>query len=200
MSQEKNSQADLTLIAKLLTKFVQSSNTRTPSTILGFKEHIDTVPSDLYNNLQEQSREQDISQLNPKKIQTGKLQENNDPKSNRHDDPIETRVYNRNNKPKPNRIPKPTQNITNSLEDDRKFQNSITEHLKNVYPNINSVSPDMLKGLSIPTEILTKQARKAREQKKQKTKDENKPFKRQSYHVAIAYHIHLKQVKINKAV
>lgn len=31
-------------------------------------------------------------------------------------------------------------------------------------------------------------------------KEENKPFKRQSYHVAIAYHIHLKQVKRNTAV
>lgn len=31
-------------------------------------------------------------------------------------------------------------------------------------------------------------------------KDENKPFKRQSYHVAIAYHIHLKQVKNTKSV
>jgi hypothetical protein len=29
-------------------------------------------------------------------------------------------------------------------------------------------------------------------------KDENKPFKRQSYHIAIAYHIHLKHVKASK--
>lgn len=65
---------------------------------------------------------------------------------------------------------------------------------------MSNVSPDMLKGLSIPTDILTKQARKTKDDKKQKGKEENKPFKRQSYHVAIAYHIHLKQVKINKAV
>ena len=65
----------------------------------------------------------------------------------------------------------------------------------------------MLRDLSIPTEITGKKdgARsKVKEEKKQPNsklpKDENKPFKRQSYHVAIAYHIHLKQVKNTKAV
>ena len=43
---------------------------------------------------------------------------------------------------------------------------------------------------------------KSREDKKgsKGANGENKPFKRQSYHVAIAYHIHLKQVKGSKTV
>lgn len=55
----------------------------------------------------------------------------------------------------------------------------------------------MLRELSIPTEMLQKQGRKGKEEKKSSRsgKEETKPFKRQSYHVAIAYHIHLKQVR-----
>jgi hypothetical protein len=61
----------------------------------------------------------------------------------------------------------------------------------------------MLRELSIPTDMLQKQAgsrSKSKEEKKgtKTSKDENKPFKRQSYHIAIAYHIHLRQVKSTK--
>jgi hypothetical protein len=69
----------------------------------------------------------------------------------------------------------------------------------------------MLKTLDIPKELLEGQngSGKAR-QKDEKAKgqqlfrtikggregkEELKPFKRQSYHVAIAYHIHLKRIK-----
>ena len=64
----------------------------------------------------------------------------------------------------------------------------------------------MLRELSIPTEILSKPStsKPQKEVKKGGTKggkgEENKPFKRQSYHVAIAYHIHLKQVKTTRTV
>jgi hypothetical protein len=64
----------------------------------------------------------------------------------------------------------------------------------------------MLRQLSIPTEFLSKNSAphpKVKEDKKpmsKPSKEESKPFKRQSYHVAIAYHIHLKQVKTNKSV
>ena len=62
----------------------------------------------------------------------------------------------------------------------------------------------MLRELSIPTDMLQKQAgsrSKSKEEKKgtKTSKDENKPFKRQSYHIAIAYHIHLRQVKSTKS-
>jgi hypothetical protein len=61
----------------------------------------------------------------------------------------------------------------------------------------------MLRELSIPTDMLQKQAgsrSKCKEDKKgnKTSKDESKPFKRQSYHIAIAYHIHLKHVKTTK--
>ena len=63
----------------------------------------------------------------------------------------------------------------------------------------------MLKDISIPPEILSKPpaTKPKKEEKKtaaRQSKEESKPFKRQSYHVAIAYHIHLKQVKRNTAV
>lgn len=58
----------------------------------------------------------------------------------------------------------------------------------------------MLRELAIPTDVLQKQAglkQKSKEEKKgnKTTKDESKPFKRQSFHLAVAYHIHLKQVR-----
>lgn len=61
----------------------------------------------------------------------------------------------------------------------------------------------MLRELSIPTDMLQKQANSRSKSKEEKkgtkiSKDENKPFKRQSYHIAIAYHIHLKYVRTNK--
>lgn len=109
-------------------------------------------------------------------------------------------------KPRSTKQPKNTHQLAASLETDLTYHHALNEHVKNAYPNINSLSPDMLRDLSIPTEILSKPpvARpKAKEEKRtvvKAAKDENKPFKRQSYHVAIAYHIHLKQVKMSKTV
>lgn len=102
-------------------------------------------------------------------------------------------------------MPKSTQQLA-TLETDLNYHNALNEHVKNAYPNINALSPDMLRELSIPTEILGRQQvprARGKEEKKAggvRGKEENKPFKRQSYHVAIAYHIHLKQVKNNKSV
>lgn len=89
------------------------------------------------------------------------------------------------------------------METDLNYHNALNEHLKNTYPNINAISPDMLRELSIPTDVLQRQQAskpKLKEDKKvgKLGKEENKPFKRQSYHIAIAYHIHLKQVKSSK--
>jgi len=42
------------------------------------------------------------------------------------------------------------------LDTDLNYHNAINEHLKNSYPNIKALSPDMLKELSIPTEMLNK--------------------------------------------
>lgn len=68
----------------------------------------------------------------------------------------------------------------------------------------------MLKGLDIPRQLLEQQnlGQKSKKEDKGKSsqllknmktgkdsKDDLKPFKRQSYHVAIAYHIHLKRIK-----
>ena len=35
--------------------------------------------------------------------------------------------------------------ITSALETDLSYHNAINEHVKNTYPNINSISPDMLR-------------------------------------------------------
>lgn len=90
------------------------------------------------------------------------------------------------------------------METDLSYHHALNEHVKSAYPNINALSADMLRELSIPTEMLQKQLGsrpKCKEEKKgnKPAKDENKPFKRQSYHIAIAYHIHLKEVKTTKS-
>jgi hypothetical protein len=90
------------------------------------------------------------------------------------------------------------------LETDLSYHNALNEHVKNAYPNINALSADMLRELSIPTEMLQRQGAgkgKGKEEKKagRVGREESKPFKRQSYHIAIAYHIHLKQVRNTKA-
>jgi hypothetical protein len=59
---------------------------------------------------------------------------------------------------------------------DQDYHGMLSEHVRSAYPNISNVSADMLRGLDIPRQLL-------------------KPFKRQSYHVAIAYHIHLKRIR-----
>lgn len=69
----------------------------------------------------------------------------------------------------------------------------------------------MLKGLDIPKQLLESQNGTSKSRPKEdkskgqqllrniktgkESKEDLKPFKRQSYHVAIAYHIHLKRIK-----
>jgi hypothetical protein len=52
---------------------------------------------------------------------------------------------------------KTANNLASSLETDLNYHNALNEHVKNTYPNINALSPDMLKELSIPTDMLQKQ-------------------------------------------
>lgn len=193
---------------------MHSANSRTNTLYPGYKEVIETQPSDPIANLAEAMRETD----------------NYPSASNRRNDPRSSREFNydsRNNrqrevaeptngepkgaskeaKGRNSRAPKSNQHLAATLETDLSYHNALNEHVKNAYPNINALSPDMLRELSIPTEILNKQQAprpKAKEEKKPVQvkigKDETKPFKRQSYHVAIAYHIHLKQVKNTKSV
>lgn len=63
----------------------------------------------------------------------------------------------------------------------------------------------MLRGLDIPRQLLQGQNGKGKGRDDRKGtqakggrglgREELKPFKRQSYHVAIAYHIHLKRIR-----
>ena len=47
--------------------------------------------------------------------------------------------------------PRGGHSITAALETDLSYHNAINEHVKSTYPNINSLSADMLKDISIPT-------------------------------------------------
>lgn len=85
------------------------------------------------------------------------------------------------------------------------------DHIRNAYPNISSISPEMLKTLDLPkppTEGHNGHSKSRLKEERSKGpqllrnikggregKEDLKPFKRQSYHVAIAYHIHLKRIK-----
>ena len=76
---------------------------------------------------------------------------------------------------------------------------------------MSSISADMLKTLDLPKQLLEAHNGSAKHRQKEEKlkvpqllssikggregKEELKPFKRQSYHVAIAYHIHLKRIK-----
>lgn len=104
-------------------------------------------------------------------------------------------------------------NINPNIQADLDYHTMINEHIRNAYPNINSFSPDMLKTLDIPKQLFEHPNGLSKGKKKEgknnpilknigvgkDTKQELKPFKRQSYHVAIAYHIHIKRLKNNAA-
>jgi hypothetical protein len=44
-----------------------------------------------------------------------------------------------------------------SLDNDLSYHHAINEHLKNTYPNFSTMSPDMLRELAIPADLLQKQ-------------------------------------------
>lgn len=97
------------------------------------------------------------------------------------------------------RVSKNGKVVTNIAPTDLNHQ-SINEHLKITYFNINTIPQDLLRQLAPQNFLLQKQSEsksKSKEEKKEnKTKkDQEKPFKRQAYHIGIAYHLHIKQVK-----
>ncbi len=65
-------------------------------------------------------------------------------------------------KSKNNKNGKQLPGMTPSLETDMNYHHALNEHVKNAYPNINTLSADMLRDLSIPTEMLQKQGRKSK--------------------------------------
>jgi hypothetical protein len=97
------------------------------------------------------------------------------------------------------------------LQPEMHYHALLNEHIRSAYPNISNISPDMLKTLDLPKQLLDAQNTNGKHRQKEEKskvpqllrsikggkegKEELKPFKRQSYHVAIAYHIHLKRIK-----
>jgi hypothetical protein len=94
-----------------------------------------------------------------------------------------------------------------SLQQGQYLHNALDSHIRSAYPSLSSVSPEMLKGMDIPKQLLGPQQKSRLEEEKAKgqhprgvkgvreKREDLKPFKRQSYHVAIAYHIHIKRIK-----
>ena len=62
--------------------------------------------------------------------------------------------------------------------------------MRQAFPNIQEVSTDMLRGLAIPSR-MTQQPSPARPPRREKEREKGKIFKRQSYHLAVAYQIHV---------
>ncbi len=101
--------------------------------------------------------------------------------------------------------------ISPSIQEDLDYHNMINEHIRSACPNFSNLSPDMLKGLDIPKQLLERNNPTSKPKHKEEraknnqilkngrvskdSKEELKPFKRQSYHVAIAYHIHIEKLK-----
>lgn len=143
---------------------MHSANNRTSFLHIGYKELIDTQASDLNAIPQEVSREtENYPTINNRRNDPRSSREfNYDSRTNRQREAIEAtngegkgaskEVKNRNS-----RAPKSNQQLAASLETDLSYHNALNEHVKNAYPNINALSPDMLRELSIPTEILNKQ-------------------------------------------
>lgn len=78
----------------------------------------------------------------------------------------------------------------------------IGKHLKSTIQDSKNASPDLLMKLDLPaTEGLNAGREKEKKRKKRGEVSfeqggyESKPFRRQSYHIAIAYHIYLKAIK-----
>lgn len=82
------------------------------------------------------------------------------------------------------------------------------QHIRSSLPDSKNLSAEMLMQLGLPSKQTIEQSKSREGDKKKKgvsgvqnrlvrqSGAELKPFKRQSYHVAIAYHIYLKQIKM----
>ena len=93
-----------------------------------------------------------------------------------------------------------------SIESDLSYHTMLGKHIRSNLPDSKNLSPEMLMQLQLPSKELLEQNKGKDSDKKKKgsglndlkrptEREELKPFKRQSYHVAIAYHIFLKQIK-----
>jgi hypothetical protein len=94
--------------------------------------------------------------------------------------------------------------VSSSLQLDQDYHGMLSDHIRTAYPNITHLTPEMLRSLEVPKQLLQQngkskgregRSKDGKEMKGVKKGDELKPFKRQSYHVAIAYHIHLKRIR-----
>lgn len=85
-----------------------------------------------------------------------------------------------------------------------RYHAQLNDYIKQNYPDGN-LSPEMLAKLAIPKGPVEGQTQpKTKTEKKKQVihqvpqkeiKEDLKPFKRQAYHVAIAYHIYLRSLK-----
>ncbi len=70
------------------------------------------------------------------------------------------------------------------------YEGQLNNHVRNNFPGARGTG-DIFKDMRIPTVMTEIRER----QTEYRPRQENKPFKRQSYHVAIAYHIHIKSLR-----
>jgi len=82
-----------------------------------------------------------------------------------------------------------------SIQTDLNYHSLLTQHIKTAFPNIGELTPDMLKNFSIPQKLLQQQSKIQKNNKDAQKKKEPKVFKRQSYHIAVAYDIYLKKMR-----
>lgn len=98
-----------------------------------------------------------------------------------------------------------TMGLPPSIESDLSYHAMLGQHIRAVLPDSRNLSPEALMKLGVPGKEVLELGRAKEEKKKRaggveakglrESREELKPFKRQSYHVAIAYHIYLKQIK-----
>jgi hypothetical protein len=48
-------------------------------------------------------------------------------------------------------------NVSSSIQMDLDYHGMLNEHIRSAYPNISNISPEMLKGLEIPRQLLEHQ-------------------------------------------
>ncbi len=95
--------------------------------------------------------------------------------------------------------------LSTSIESDLSYHTMLGQHIRSSLPDSRNLSPQALMQLGLPPKETLEKLKVRENGGKKKTgtgqkvgsKESNdlKPFKRQSYHVAIAYHIYMRQVK-----
>lgn len=179
-----NSAQDINQIAKLLCRFMHSSNNRNTLTNLGYRELIDTQGLDINQNLQDPPKDTDIILTSNSRRTDPRFSrdQSTDNRNNRQREQLENangegKAISREGKIRGSKAPRSNQQIAATLETDLSYHNALNEHVKNAYPNINALSPDMLRELSIPTEILNRQQTSKQKPKEEKRQPSLKPLK-----------------------